>query len=356
MIALEILAGALAFFLTIAFVPVVRALCSRWRLFDAPGPLKIHSRPIPRLGGVAIALAIVAAVFFSGPHGAMHAWPFFAALALVWAAGLADDLRPVSPWARLAAQFAAGALLWQHGWRLPILGGGALNLAATAFFVAGFANSANLLDGMDGLAAGIVGIIAAAYLALPGALMNPFAVAVAWGLAGACVGFLPYNRHPARLHMGDSGSLALGFCVAFLGLNLYRPHTTTRSILFFPLLSAALPLLDAVLAMVRRLRSRSSPFSGDRFHFYDLLSARGWSVRRIVLTLYGVTAALAAIGLCGVRSESPRFWAVAAISVGLLLYAAIRLGSLRGNSRDETARRHSAPMTKEEYGEPWQTD
>ncbi len=356
MIALEILAGTLAFFLTIALVPVVRALCFRWRLFDAPGPLKIHSQPIPRLGGVAIAIAIVAAAFLSGPHAAMHAWPFFAALALVWAAGLADDLRGVSPWTRLAAQLAAGVLLWQHGWRLSILGGGALNLAATAFFVAGFANSANLLDGMDGLAVGIVGIIAAAYLALPGALMNPFALAVAWGLLGACAGFILSNFPRAEIFLGDAGSNLLGFGVAFLGLNLYRPHTTTRSILFFPLLSAALPLLDAVLAMVRRLRNRSSPFSGDRFHFYDLLSARGWSVRRIVLTLYGVTAAFAAIGLYGVRSKSPRFWAVAAISVGLLLYAAIRLGSLRGNCRDETARRHSAPMTKEEYGEPWQTD
>jgi hypothetical protein len=148
----------------------------------------------------------------------------------------------------------------------------------------------------------------------------------------------------------------LGFGIAFLGLDLYRPHTTTRSILFFPLLSAALPLLDTVLATVRRLRNRSSPFSGDRFHFCDLLSARGWPARRIVLALYGVTAALAAVGLCGVKSESPQFWAVAAISVGLLLYAAIRLGSLRGNCRDETARRHSAPMMKEEYGEPSQTD
>ena len=144
----------------------------------------------------------------------------------------------------------------------------------------------------------------------------------------------------------------LGFGVAFLGLDIYRSHPTSGSLLLFPPLIAGLPLLDAVLAMVRRLRNHRSAFTGDRFHFYDLLSSRGWPVRRVVLALYCVTAAFAAIGLFGVRSKSPQFWAVAAVSVGLFVCVAIRLGSLRGENRDGPARDLSAQQTEENCGQP----
>ena len=356
MMVTPIFAGALAFAITVALVPVVIAFSNHCRLFDAPGPLKIHTQPISRLGGIAIAFAICAAALFSGRQGAIHAWPFFGAIALVWAAGLADDLRGISPWTRLAAQFSAGALLWHYGWRLPILGSGVLSFIATVFFVAGFANAVNLLDGMDGLAAGVVGIISVAYLMLPGGFISPFALAVAWSMVGACAGFWVFNLPPAKLHMGDSGSTVLGLCAAFLGLDLYRSHAPTSPTLVFPLLAAALPLLDGALAVIRRLRNRSSIFTGDRAHIYDQLSRRGWPVRHIVVAFYSVTAALAAIGLFGVRSESPQFWALAAISAGLLTGVGIRLGSLRGNDRYEAARGQLAHSTTEEYGEPSQTN
>jgi UDP-GlcNAc:undecaprenyl-phosphate/decaprenyl-phosphate GlcNAc-1-phosphate transferase len=356
MIARQILAGALAFAFTVALVPVVNALCVRWRLFDAPGPLKIHCQSIPRLGGIAIALAICAAAFLCAPHRAIHSWPFFAALALVWAAGLADDLRGLSPLVRLAAQFSAGALLWQHGWRLPVLGSGALNFTATAFYVAGFANSINLLDGMDGLAAGVVGIIAAAYIVLPGALISSFALAVAWSLAGACAGFLFFNWAPARAFMGDSSSTMLGSSIAFLGLDLYRSRPMSGSVLLFPLLIAALPLLDAVLAIIRRLHRGSSILAGDRGHLYDQLSREGWPVRRIALAFYGVTVALAAIGLYGVRSASPQFWVLATTGVGLLACVAIRLGFLRADDQNGRVPDSSSHPPAEEFGEPSQTN
>ncbi len=323
------IAAAIAFVLVVVLIPIVRKLCIRWRLFDAPGPLKIHSQPIPRLGGVALAIAIAAATWISGPHRATHAWPFFAALAMIWMAGLADDLRGISPFLRLAAQFAAGVMLWHGGWRLPILGNGVLDLAATLLFVAAFANSINLLDGMDGLATGVVAIIAGAYVALPGALTNPFALAVACGLVGACVGFLPSNFPQANLYLGDSGSTVLGFCSAFLALELYRSRPMSGPVLLFPLLISGLPLLDAVFAVIRRLRSHGSPLNGDRRHVYDLLSACGWPARRIALAYYGVTLALAAVGWLGVRKESPRFWAIAIVSVGSMIFAAVRLGVLR---------------------------
>ena len=349
------IAGAIAFVATVLFVPIVKALCVRWRLFDAPGPLKVHSQPIPRLGGVAIVLAIFVAACVSDPHRALSAWPFLVGLVLIWAVGLADDLRGVSPVLRLAAQFAAGVLLWQHGWRLPILGAGVLNLFATCFFVAAITNSINLLEGMDGLAAGVVGIIAAAYLALPGIPANPFAFSVAWSVAAACAGFVIFNFPPAKMFMGDSGSTALGFVIAFLGLDFYRSYPATRSALFFPLLTAILPLLDSAFAVVRRLRSRASPFYGDRRHLYDRMFARGWTPRRIALASYTITATVAAIALLGLRRESSKFWIIAALSIAILIYAAVRLGSLRGDDRNRPAQNVNAPPMDQECSEPSST-
>jgi UDP-GlcNAc:undecaprenyl-phosphate/decaprenyl-phosphate GlcNAc-1-phosphate transferase len=345
------IAAAIAFALVVVLVPIVRRFCIRWRLFDMPGPLKIHSQPIPRLGGVAVVLAIAAAACISSPHRAAHAWPFFAAVTLIWITGLADDLRSVSPHLRLTAQFLAGALLWLGGWRLPLLGNGALDFAATILFVAGFANAANLLDGMDGLAAGVMGIVSGAYLALPATLVSPFALAVACSLVGACAGFILANFPPANLYLGDSGSTALGLGAAFLALDLYRSRPTSGPVLLFPLLITSLPLLDAIFAVIRRLRSHSSFLQGDRRHGYDLMSARGWSPRQIALAFYGVTAALAATGLIGVRTESRHFWVAAAVSVALMIFAGIRLSILRGNEQDIAVLHKHEQATEGEFSE-----
>lgn len=195
---------------------------------------------------------------------------------------------------------------------------------------------------MDGLAAGVVAIIAGAYLALPGALLSSFAMVVAVILTGACAGFLPSNLPSAKIYLGDSGSAALGFCIAFLALDLYRSRPATASMLLFPALVAAIPLLDAAFAIIRRLRVRASPLQGDRRHMYDLIHGRGWSTRKIVLAFYGATAALAAIAVWGVWRESMRFWIVAWISVGTMTLAAIRLGAMRTSERTPPARSATA--------------
>lgn len=340
--ATAIIAGAIAFLVVVLLVPVVTRLCAHWRLVDVPGPLKIHSRPIPRLGGVAIAFAIPAAAFISKPHLALHEWPFFAALGLIWATGLVDDVRGLSPIFRLAAQIAAGVLIWRSGLHVPMLGTGLLDVACVCLFVVGFANAANFFDGADGLAAGVAGIVAIAYAALPGAGASPFSHLLAWSLAGACAAFLLFNFPPAKIFLGDSGSTVLGLCIAFLGLSFYRSNPTPVSRLLFPILVAGLPVLDAALAVLRRLLRGSSPLYGDRRHFYDLLLARGWSPRRVALASYGISAALAAIAWMGLRNESPQSWSIPALSLIVLLAVALRLGSLRGETRDSPVRRARA--------------
>ena len=333
------IAGAIAFVVVVLLLPVVIRLCERWRLFDAPGPLKIHSRPIPRLGGIAVALAVAAAAFVASPRLAAREWPFFAALALIWATGLADDLLGLSPVLRLAAQIAAGLLLWRGGLHLPALGDGYLDLTAVSLIVVVFANAWNFADGSDGLAAGVTCIVALAVLSLPAGSATPFSHVLACSLAGACAAFLFANFPPAKLFLGDSGSNAVGFCVAFLALTFYRSAPTTPSRILFPVAVAALPLLDAALAVLRRLLNGRSPLQGDRRHLYDLLMARGWSARRVAVTSYGVSALFASLAWVGLRSESPKFWLIPALSLVALIVAALRLGSLRVETRGSAVER-----------------
>lgn len=327
--ATALISGLLACLLTLLLVPIVIRVCNRLQLLDQPGPLKIHSQAVPRLGGVAVVVALSTAVFSVQPIAAIRAWPFFASLALVWVVGIIDDVRSLSVLLRLAAQIAAGVLLWHGGWTVPLLGTGAMGLVATCFFVVTLINSFNFLDGSDGLAAGVAGIISAAYMFSHVAASNPFEAVLACSVAGACLGFLRSNFPPARVFLGDSGSTALGLSVAFLSLNFWRSGQPTVPRILFPILIAALPLLDGALAIIRRLSGGLSPLYGDRLHVCDRMMARGWSQRAVALACYGITSVFVAIAWWGVQRHSPQFWLVAALGAGLLTASALTLGSLR---------------------------
>lgn len=326
-----ILETATALVVTALLAPLLIWFCHRWQVLDFPGRLKIHAQPIPRLGGVAVVLAIAVAAFLRHPLAAKFEWPFFASLALIWASGLVDDIRGLSPIPRLAAQIVGATLLWAAGWRVPVPISAAPNFLITCFFVVLLVNAFNFLDGADGVAAGLAGIIAIAYAVLPGAAGNPFSSRVAFSLAGACAGFLFYNFPPAKIFLGDSGSNALGFVIAFLALDFWRsqPAAVTVPALLFPFLLCALPLLDAALAILRRATRHNSPLKGDRSHFCDLLLARAYSPMQVALFCYIVVIVFAGISWKE-RGMSP----VEAPVVSILSFAALAvievgLGSLR---------------------------
>jgi UDP-GlcNAc:undecaprenyl-phosphate GlcNAc-1-phosphate transferase len=195
--------------------------------------------------------------------------------------------------------------------------------------------SFNFLDGADGLCAGVVGVIAAAYLLFPGLTLSPRGSTVAWGLLGVSAGFLVSNFPPARIFMGDSGSTVLGFGVVFLALDFYGANATNERhfALAIPLLMAALPLLDGFLAVVRRLRGGGSVLHGDRRHFYDLLLGLGWSPRRVALAIYVLTAAMCTIAWLVLKCDFTHALLLCAASTGSLTIAAVRLGVLRSNER-----------------------
>jgi len=317
------------FLLVVLLVPIVKKLCVHWRLYDWPGPLKLHTKPIPRLGGIAIALALAGGVLLAVPSAEIGELLLVAAMALICTVGAIDDVRGLSAGLRLAVQVVAGAMLWFACGRPVVLESSTLGLFGSCLLVVAIVNSFNFLDGADGLAAGVAGIIGATYALLPWPAGHRLAPALAWSLAGVCLGFLFSNSPPATIFAGDSGSTALGLAVAFLSLSFYRSPMAAGPRLLFPFVAAALPLLDLALTVIRRIRGRASPFFGDRRHFYDLMRARGASPHAVALACYGVTGLFGLIGLVGMRAKASDFVIPATVGVGALLTAAIRMGALR---------------------------
>jgi UDP-GlcNAc:undecaprenyl-phosphate GlcNAc-1-phosphate transferase len=322
-------AGLTALLVCVCLLPLIRRAASHFRLHDAPGPLKIHNTPVPRLGGVAIVVAMVLGVTSSGFGLSAETRNLYGALAVIWFTGLADDLVNLSPAARLVGQLGAGFLLSQTPWCLQLSGNPIADAILSCLFVAIFVNAFNFLDGTDGVAAGVAGMIGFGYAAVYSTPPYTISSALAWVLLGSCLGFLVFNFPPAKIFMGDSGSTSLGFIVAFLSLDFYRVHPRLGTRWLLPLLFAAVPLLDFLLAVARRLHKRVSPFSGDRQHFYDLLLERGWPPVQVALGAYATTAALLVVGwLCiGLRWQvCIALWSV---TVACLVAIAVRLGAFR---------------------------
>lgn len=319
-----------AFVTVLLLVPLVIRACLRLGIADRPGPLKIHDRPIPRLGGIAIALALVAAT--AAADGLSPGWAMATAFALVWLAGFIDDLRSLPPLARLVVQIASSFLLWHAGFRAPIGGNVAVNFLCTCVLVMCFVNALNFLDGSDGLAAGVTAIAALAFFLAALRAGDTPGAALSCSLLGACAGFIIFNFPPAKLFLGDSGSTLLGLALAFLALDFYHSTTPSLRVALFPVFVAALPLLDAALAVLRRLRRGRSPLLGDRRHVYDLALLRGYSATLVALACFAFTAISAGLALLALQTAGSIFLIFDAVLIAALWMAAVCLGAATGDS------------------------
>jgi UDP-GlcNAc:undecaprenyl-phosphate/decaprenyl-phosphate GlcNAc-1-phosphate transferase len=291
----DLIASGTSFCTTCGMLPFILWFARRHELYDPPGPLKIHTTLTPRLGGVAITAGLAAGTTVSGVEP-VGSGMVSLSLLLVWGTGLIDDLFGLSTSIRLIIQATAGVLVWRAGWSVPI-GHAGWNLLATVLFIICFINALNMLDGADGLAAGVSSIVVIGFIFLTSQYLDPWGRAVEFSLLGSCIGFLLFNFPPAKLFMGDSGSNVLGFVLSVLALNFYRRTSANYVSLLVPILFAGIPLLDAAFAVVRRLSRRLSPFAGDREHSFDLLLRFGWSARKVALALYALTAIFVIAGL-----------------------------------------------------------
>jgi UDP-GlcNAc:undecaprenyl-phosphate GlcNAc-1-phosphate transferase len=251
--------------------------------------------------------------------------------AIVWAVGLTDDIKSLGSIFRLCFHIAAGSALWIAGWRLQWFSSPILDLVATCLFVAFLINAMNLLDGMDGLAAGISAIVSIGFLIVTPSEENGLEIIIAASLFGACVAMLSVNTPPAKMFMGDSGSTLLGIVLAFLSLNWVRGQSEAHNILI-PLIFMGIPLGDALLAILRRASSHKLLFLGDRRHFYDILLQRGWTVRRVLKLSLGITGILVFAGWLCVRGVAG-IWLTSVVILCALAACASLLGSLQSDSK-----------------------
>lgn len=271
-----------------------------------------------------MAVGLAVGVLLSGNVTSVRDWIAAAVVLAVWAVGFADDLWNLSPSARLATELLGGAVLWCAGWQTNWFKTPALDLAATCLLFAFFVNAMNMLDGADGLAAGVAGIGGIGLAVVLGD--TPSGVLFAGCLIAVCAAMLIHNFPPASIFMGDSGSSLIG---ALIGVMILQHNSTAPGISeALPLLAFfALPIGDALLAIVRRLRTRHSPFQGDRRHYYDLLLQRGWPIQGVLAVSYGLTAVLVSAGVLCESGRTGAYALAGAIGIGLFALAWF-LGSL----------------------------
>ncbi len=291
----EFLAPALAFVLAFSLTPIVIRLAHRLDALDRPSARKIHYEPTPLLGGVAVFAAFwitVAVVLFLG-GAERQMLGLFAGSAVILALGFYDDLKGLSYKAKFGGQFAAALILLAAGIRIEFITfpfGDTIYLAPwiavplTLLWVVGITNAVNLIDGIDGLAAGVSAIAAVVMFALMWGEF-PVLALLSLVLAGAALGFLPHNFNPARIFLGDTGSLFLGFMLAGFSIAGVTKQATLTTVAI-PVLIFGLPLADTFFAIWRRFRSRRPIFQADNGHIHHRLLALGLSTRQTVLVLY----------------------------------------------------------------------
>jgi UDP-GlcNAc:undecaprenyl-phosphate/decaprenyl-phosphate GlcNAc-1-phosphate transferase len=280
-------------------------IANRTGLVDSPdGGRKQQDRPIPKIGGIAVALAFtiafLVAVAVSGDATELELLAGVLLPALgVAALGFVDDVRALNPWIRLVAQFALALIVWWAGTQVSFTRIEWLDLAITLLWIVGLTNAMNLLDNSDGLAASTT-LVAAIGTGIIAALYGQFFVAgLAFALAGIALGFLWHNWAPATVYLGDAGAYFLGFLLAIVTLRLRPVGINLPWSAAIPLLLVLLPVLDTAFVVVRRLIEGRHPFTPGRDHVSHLLMGRGLSVRTSVGVLQAVLIAsvAAAVGL-----------------------------------------------------------
>jgi UDP-GlcNAc:undecaprenyl-phosphate GlcNAc-1-phosphate transferase len=341
MIWVSLLAAASALLINMLALPLILRLAHRRKWYDRPNSRKLHSGLIPRLGGPGIFLSFLVASLLTqvlvnrlGIGGVrVPLQPRLAALyggfTLLHLVGLYDDFRSLRAVWKLILQLSAAAIVVAGGFlirtiTLPYLGTLPLGPAAyplTVLWLVAIANAINLIDGMDGLAGGIGAFAAAAMGAIAVLRASPQSAILAFALLGSLAAFLIFNFPPARIFMGDSGSLFLGLVLASLPLVDGIPQASAFGSLIVPITLLTVPILDTVTSILRRLRSRRSIISPDKLHIHHKLLGMGLSEKQILAIMYSLSAYL---GLVAVTSVVlPR-------EVNVYLILVVWVGSLLG--------------------------
>jgi UDP-GlcNAc:undecaprenyl-phosphate GlcNAc-1-phosphate transferase len=307
---LILIVGVTSLAVTAFCLPLLIRLGHRYELLDRPGKHKRHKRAVPYLGGLGLFPAVWLALLVCGlvspdwytANSSSLFWVFLGAL-IITLVGLVDDLYPLSAYVKLSAQILVGIMLYAVGINVELLTTpfgsvdvGATSLVITVLWVVVMTNAMNLIDGLDGLAGGVALIAAITLLVIGYLLDSGWGVLFMPGLIGFLIGFLIYNRYPARIFLGDSGSMQLGYYFAVFSL-LAPMKSFTASALYLPLLALGVPILETVVSFSRRILSGQNVMRADRRHIFHYLELAGLSPRNVVLVFYALGVVFAGFAL-----------------------------------------------------------
>lgn len=333
----------LAFGLTYLLTPLIRNICLKLNLIDYPNERKIHSVPTPRLGGVAIYisffLALIPVYFLSfkfSPHLPQIIRALFTCGSIIFILGVYDDIKGANAKLKFTVQILT-ALIFIYVFKFKIkyvtnpfrefayINFGWWGIPITLLWIVGLTNAINIIDGLDGLACGIVSIVSIT-LFLVAVHQGDIVVALLTGaIAGTTLAFLRYNFNPAKIFMGDTGSMFLGFVLSAIAITSYRKSTVALALLI-PFIVLGVPIIDTMLAIFRRFLSGSHPFQADQEHIHHRLLGLGMSHRQVVIFIYIITIVLGlvAFSFTAVKDD---FAAILLIVIGIVIFLMVgRLG------------------------------
>ncbi|GEK35108.1 glycosyltransferase family 4 protein [Kurthia sibirica] len=316
------LALVVAFIASILLTPVVKKLAYRVGAVDRPNYRKVHAHIMPRLGGLAIFLAFLIGVLVYRPENPAII-PIIIASFVIIIIGVLDDMLEISAKAKFLGQTVAAAIVIFFGdiqiasINIPfggVLDFGYLSIPLTLIWIVGITNAINLIDGLDGLAAGVSSIALLTLAAMAFIMNDSFVLVMALMLVVSTVGFLFYNFHPAKIFMGDTGALFLGFIISVLALMGFKNVTFVS--LVIPIIMLGVPISDTFFAIVRRLLNKQPPFQPDKSHLHHRLISIGFTHRQTVLIIYGIASMF---GLAAIIFSMAKVWGAILLVIILLL-------------------------------------
>lgn len=287
-----------AFATTLLLTPYIKTLAKKWGAIDNPKARGMHNKPIPRMGGLAIVIGFYISIFIAMPYvtelRTTQVYGFIIGSLIIVVMGIVDDINELSPKVKFPVQLIAAIIVVYTGTVINFINWEFFSKIAflspiiTVIWIVGLTNAVNFIDGLDGLAAGVTAICSTCMLILCLLSNNPLAVIFTSSLAGSCLGFLPRNFNPAEIFMGDTGSNFLGFVLAVSSIiGVFKGYAILSIVI--ALFALALPILDTSFAMLRRFINKKPIMEADRGHLHHRLVDRGFSQKKTVMILYGLS-------------------------------------------------------------------
>lgn len=331
-----IMAFVMAFLISFFTTPLAKKIAFKVGAIAQPRKRDMHSKPIPRMGGIAIVFGFMFTFIFVIRYITILDWKqiigILSGALIIFLLGFFDDIYELNAKLKFIIQILAASIVAFCGIRvhfisIPFIVDNpmfldALSIPLTIIWIVGVTNAVNLIDGLDGLAAGVSSIASLSLMVLSIHSGYPVAVLLTATLAGSCLGFLPYNFNPASIFMGDTGSTFLGFVLAVTSiLGLLKGYTLAT--IFIAVLILALPIFDTAFAIIRRALSGKPIMSPDRGHLHHRLVDNGYSHKGAVITLYGISGAFGLSAIAVARHDF-RFVVAVFVIMGLLFYFNIK--------------------------------